>query len=313
MDLLPYGGIVQFWSHGTLPRRMIRAACAGVLLAGGSVACAAADGKDSTAPSTDSSARRAAADSTAAAGTDAIAGEKPEAVVAKAAQSTENFTSLRYRLAGTVPSMGHVKGEVSMTTKPWAMNMKVTAESGTAWHGPMEFRFVKDTMYAGGSALRARRPDHKGWLSAAPAVWGRGSSENQAFGLLPDVLEENPIEQAVLLTGSKDLKMVGTETVAGASTVHYAGTVAMDDVTGDRLDQLYGLEITEPLTMDLWVDGDRHTKQFRLRGTHDEKFFPGTGNGPLDLNVTFLDFNKPLTIEAPDTADVVSLGDAREG
>ncbi|MFE3169914.1 LppX_LprAFG lipoprotein [Streptomyces sp. NPDC059224] len=233
--------------------------------------------------------------------------------MAKAAKSTESLTSLRYRIAGTVPSMGHVKGEVSMTTKPWAMNMKVTAESGTAWHGPMEFRFVKDTMYAGGSALRARRADHKGWLRAAPAVWGRGSSQNQAFGLLPNVLEENPIEQTALLTGSKDLKMVGTETVAGASTVHYAGTVAKDDVTGDRLDQLIGLEITEPLTMDLWIDGGGHTKQFRLRGRHDEKFFPGTGNAPLDLNVTFLDFNKPLTIKAPDTADAVSLGDAREG
>ncbi|MFF4901796.1 LppX_LprAFG lipoprotein [Streptomyces sp. NPDC001068] len=292
---------------------MTRAACVGVLLAGGSAACAATDGKDSTAPSPDSSARRAAVDSTAAAGTDAIAGEQPEAVVAKAARSTGNFTSLRYRIAGTVPSMGHVKGEVSMTTKPWAMNMKVTAEAGTAWHGPMEFRFVKDTIYAGGSALRARRADHKGWISAAPAVWGHGSSQNQAFGLLPNVLEENPIEQPSLLTGSKDLKMVGTETVAGVGTVHYSGTVAKDDVTGDRLDQLIGLEITEPLTMDLWVDGTGHTKQFRLRGTHDEKFFPETGDGPLDLNVTFLDFNKRLTIKAPASADTVSLGDAREG
>ncbi|MEU9381637.1 hypothetical protein AB0D38_11875 [Streptomyces sp. NPDC048279] len=313
MNLLPYGGIVQFWSRDTLPRRMTHAACVAVLLAGGSVACAATDGKDSTAPSADSSPRRAAGDSTAAAGTDAIAGKKPEAVVAKAAKSTENFTSLRYRITGTVPSMGHVKGEVSMTTKPWAMNMKVTAESGMAWHGQMEFRFVKDTIYAGGNTLRARRADHKGWLSAAPAVWGRGISQNQAFGLLPNVLEENPIEQAALLTGSKDLEMVGTGTVAGAGTVHYAGTVTKDDVTGDRLDQLIGLEITEPLTMDLWVDGTGHTKQFRLRGTHDEKFFPGTGNGPLDLNVTFLDFNKPLTINAPDTADTVPLGDAREG
>ncbi|MFQ3560510.1 LppX_LprAFG lipoprotein [Streptomyces gramineus] len=313
MDLLPYGGIVQFWSHGTLQRRITRAACVGVLLAGGSVACAAVDGKDSTTSSPDSSGRRGAVDSTAAAETDAIVGEKPEAVVAKAAKSSENFTSLRYRITGTVPSMGHVKGEVSMTTKPWAMSMKVTAESGTAWHGPMEFRFVKDTIYAGGSALRARRPDHRGWLSAAPAVWGRGSSENQVFGLLPNVLEENPIEQAALLTGSKDLKMVGIETAVGARTVHYAGTVAKDDVAGDRLDQLIGLEITEPLTMDMWIDGDGHTKQFRLRGRHDEKFFPETGTGPLDLNVTFLDFNKPLTIKTPDTADVVPLGDAREG
>ncbi|MGW7426263.1 hypothetical protein ACWGJB_40825 [Streptomyces sp. NPDC054813] len=296
-----------------LPRRVTRAACVGVLLAGGSVACGATDAKDSAAASADSSSPRAAAVSTTSTGTDALAGEKPVAAVAKAAKHTETFTSLRYRIAGTVPSMGHVEGEASMTTKPWAMSMKVTAESGTAWHGPMEFRFVKDTMYAGGSALRARRADGKGWLSAAPAVWGRGSSQNQAFGLLPSELEESPIKQSAMLTGSKDLKLVGTETVAGTSSAHYTGTVTTDDLTGDRLDQLVGLEITEPLAMDLWIDGSGRTKQFRLRGTHNEKFFPETGRSPLDLTVTFLDFNQPLTVKAPAARDTVSLGDAREG
>ena len=73
------------------------------------------------------------------------------------------------------------------------------------------------------------------------------------------------------------------------------------------------LEVSDPLTMDLWIDGDDRTKQFRMRAEHNDDMV-GTGDGPLDLTITFLDINQPVTIKAPPTKDTVPLAaDAQEG
>jgi hypothetical protein len=52
----------------------------------------------------------------------------PAAAVAEAARTTEDITSLRYRLSGTTPGEGRGKGEASKRLKlTTAMSMKVTA------------------------------------------------------------------------------------------------------------------------------------------------------------------------------------------
>jgi hypothetical protein len=53
--------------------------------------------------------------------------------------------------------------------------------------------------------------------------------------------------------------------------------------------------------MDMWVDGDDHTKQFRMKGAADK--------GPLDMTITFLDYNKPVNVAAPPAKDVADLAD----
>lgn len=104
-----------------------------------------------------------------------------------------------------------------------------------------------------------------------------------------------------------------TETIDGARTTHYRETVNSDGLIGERLDQFMQLEVSDPLTLDLWIDGDDRTKQFRLRAEHND-MLASTGDGPLDLTVTFLDINQPVTVKAPPTKDTVPLaGDAQEG
>ena len=73
------------------------------------------------------------------------------------------------------------------------------------------------------------------------------------------------------------------------------------------------LEVSDPLTMDLWIDGDDRTKQFRMRAEHND-MLAGTGDGSLDLTITFLDINQPVAIKAPPTKDTAPLADkAQEG
>ncbi|WP_256252266.1 hypothetical protein [Streptomyces sp. yr375] len=289
-------------------------AFAAVLLAGGSVACggggksdsAVADPSEVTSEVTSGATSKATSDVTSAAAV---------AAVAKAAQNSAGITSLRYRISGTVPTQGRVEAEASMSTKPQAMAIKMTAVGARRGDGLLEIRFVDEVMYVSGSAVHYEKLDGgKSWLSAAPAVWGRSAVDNQSYGVLPSPLEGSPATQSTLLNGSKDLRLIGTESVDGARTTHYEGTVDSAGLVPERLDQFIQLQVSDPLTMDLWVDGDNRTKQYRLRAEHTDAptgigAGASTAAGPLDLTITFLDVNRPVAVKAPPAKDTVPLAD----
>ncbi|MEW1774577.1 hypothetical protein [Streptomyces sp. NPDC086777] len=285
-------GVVGVLVVVSAPRRVTGAAFVALLLAGGSVACGGGAKSDS-----------------------AVAGQPrvtPAAAVARAGEDAKDITSLRYRISGTVPGKGRLEAEASMNTQPPAMSMKMTAAAAQGGRGQLEIRFVGKVMYVGGSAVRPEKLNGKRWLSAAPAVWGRSGGDNQSYGVLPGQLQASPTEQSTLLTGSKDLRLIGTEAVDGAKTTHYRGTVNSKGLVGGRLDQFMQLEVSDPLTMDLWTDGDGRTRQFRLRADHND-MAAGTGDGPLDLTVTFLDINRPVAIKAPPAKDTTPIADDAQG
>lgn len=236
----------------------------------------------------------------------------PAAAVAKAAKNTEDITSLRYRMSGTVPESGRVKGEASMRLKPTiAMSMKMTAPEQGATEA-MEIRLVDKAMYIGGGAEMAKEMDGKTWMkfdlsgSQAGKELDQLGSANQA--------EQNPAAESTFLTGAKDVKKVGSEKVEGVDTTHYTGTVTLKDLRASLKDgkadtreqreksiKQYEKLGVDKLTMDMWVDGDDHTKQFRMKGEADK--------GPLDMTITFLDYNKPVNVTAPPAKDVADLAD----
>ncbi|MFJ2264464.1 hypothetical protein ACIOKD_40355 [Streptomyces sp. NPDC087844] len=274
----------------------------------------------------------------------------PAQAVTKAAEASARITSLRYRITGSVPDRGRLTVEASMNTKPLDMSMELTT-AGQRAQGPMKVRFVGKALYLGGSALGGSTPVGKkwglsesaltqvrgrSWLRAEPAAWGRGVVDNNTYGVLPHQIEGSPVVQSTILTGSRNPKKIGTKTVDGTPTTHYRGTVtpegmraSRDAVTGkaarerqiDSLDHFYGLRLDKNLTMDLWIDGDGRAKQFRMRGATYE--MPYTADGeplapvvgdPIDLTVTFLDINEPVSVRTPlagDTADLAALVDAQ--
>jgi hypothetical protein len=236
----------------------------------------------------------------------------PAAAVAKAAKNTEDITSLQYRMKGTVPESGRVEGEASMRLKPTiAMSMKMKAPDQGAGES-VEIRLVDKAMYLGGGADMAKEMDGKRWLkfdlsgSDAAKDLDRMGSTSQA--------EQNPAAESTFLTGAKDVKKVGSEEVEGVETTHYTGTVTLDDLRASLKDgkaetrkqreksiKQYEKLGVDKLTMDMWVDGEDHTKQFRMKGQADK--------GPMDMTITFLDYNKPVTVTAPPTKEVADLGE----
>lgn len=279
---------MEFSVRGTVRHRAAGVTLAALVLGGSAVACAKSD-----------------------------AGESPKmtpaAAVAKAAKKTEDITSLRYRMTGQVPEEGRVSGEAAMSMKPLAMSMKMKAED-QATDGQVEIRLVGKAMYIGGGAQAAKEMDGKSWIKLDMSALG-ADKELNADQLGAGQADKNPATESTFLTGSKDVKKVGTETVDGVKTTHYKGTVTLDEfrdslkgkdkATREKreksLDQYEKMGI-DALTMDMWIDGDDHTKQFRMRGDADK--------GKLDMTITFIDFNKPVTVKAPpaeDTADLAQM------
>ncbi|MGW1889342.1 DUF1396 domain-containing protein [Streptomyces sp. NPDC002004] len=236
----------------------------------------------------------------------------PAAAVAKAAKKTEEITSLRYRMTGRVPEQGRLRAEASISMKPPAMSMKAAALDGPD-HAETEIRLVGGSLYVGGGDEAAKSTDGKRWLKFD--LSGKARTHG-GFRLdttkMRDGVQRNPAQESTFLTGSKDVRKVGAETVQGVRTTHYAGTVTVDALRAslkgkDRATrearekslQQYEKLGVDRLTMDMWIDPGDHVKQFRVRGDADR--------GRLDLTMTFLDWNKPVTIKAPPAGRTMDL------
>ncbi|MEU0222746.1 DUF1396 domain-containing protein [Streptomyces sp. NPDC006284] len=239
----------------------------------------------------------------------------PAAAVAKAAKNTEEIDSLRYRMTGRAPEEGRVEAEAEMQIKPTlAMSMKMTALDQGA-DAKAEIRLVDKAMYIGGGAAAAKEMDGKSWMKFDLAAMGADDELNQLGGA--SQADKNPAAESTFLTGAKDVEKVGTETVDGVETTHYKGTVTLaelekalgdeDKATREKrqksLEQYKKMGL-DKLTMDMWIDGDDHTKQFRMRGKADK--------GPLDMTITFLGFNEPVKVTAPPAKDTVDLAEMME-
>ncbi|MGW8063590.1 DUF1396 domain-containing protein [Streptomyces ziwulingensis] len=276
----------------TSVRVPVGAGLAALLLAGGAVGCSKEDGAEQSPKMT------------------------PAAAVAKAAKNAEEIDSLRYRMTGRAPEEGRFEAEAEMQIKPTlAMSMTMTALD----QGPdakVEIRLLDKVMYLGGGAEAAKEMDGKSWMKFDLAAMGAGEELNQLGGA--SQADKNPATESTFLTGAKDVEKVGTETVDGVETTHYKGTVSLadlekslgdeDEATRDRRQksvEQYEKMGVDKLTMDMWVDAEDHTKQFRMRGEADK--------GPLDMTITFLGFNEPVKVTAPPAEETVDLAEMMQG
>ncbi|MFD8066687.1 LolA-like protein [Streptomyces parvulus] len=237
----------------------------------------------------------------------------PAAAVAKAAKNTEEIETIRYRMTGRTPEEGRVKAEAQMQLEPEpAMSMKMTALDQGGGQSA-EIRLVDKAMYIGGGAEAVKEMDGKSWMKFDLAALGAGGEELDQLGSASQA-DKNPATESTFLTGAKDVEKVGTETVDGVETTHYKGTVTLADLekTLDGEDKAtrekrqksleqYEKMGLDKLTMDMWVDGDEHTKQFRMRGD--------AAKGPLDMTITFLGFNEPVKVTAPPAKDTMDLAE----
>ncbi|WP_433251425.1 LppX_LprAFG lipoprotein [Streptosporangium sp. CA-135522] len=107
-----------------------------------------------------------------------------------------------------------------------------------------------------------------------------------------------------MLTASKDVKSVGTETVGGVETTHYSGTFpvaeaaqAIDPAKRERLQEQ--LSRVKDLKFDLWSDAESLPRKVTLSGSEQGAVF--------NLAALFKGFNEPVQIAAPPADQVGDL------
>ncbi|MFB4305664.1 hypothetical protein [Actinomadura sp. GTD37] len=127
-------------------------------------------------------------------------------------------------------------------------------------------------------------------------------------GLVDQVQKVDPAEQTKMFTGSKDARRVGSETVDGVKTTHYAGTVTVQDAL-NRLDAQARAKVSKwlpkdrangKINFDLWTDGDNLPRKIvsKADGSRGE-----TGS----VTVLYSDYGKSFTVNPPPSDQVGQL------
>ncbi|GAA0833408.1 LppX_LprAFG lipoprotein [Streptosporangium amethystogenes subsp. fukuiense] len=113
-----------------------------------------------------------------------------------------------------------------------------------------------------------------------------------------------------LLTASKDVKAVGTETVGGVDTTHYSGTFPvaeaaqlLDPAKREKLQEEFSR--VKDVKFDLWADAQSLPRKVTLGGSEQDMTF--------SLTAFFKGFNEPVEITAPPADQVGDLPEHRGG
>lgn len=127
-------------------------------------------------------------------------------------------------------------------------------------------------------------------------------------GLVGQVQKVDPAEQTKMFTGSKDARRVGAEKVDGVQTVHYTGTVTVQDAL-NRLDPEARAKVSKwlpkdrgnaKINFDLWADGDNLPRKIvsKTNGTQGE-----SGS----VTVLYSHYGESFTVNPPPSDQVGQL------
>ncbi|MEV8633887.1 LppX_LprAFG lipoprotein [Streptosporangium sp. NPDC051023] len=163
--------------------------------------------------------------------------------------------------------------------------------------------FTGDTVYVKSELLARFAGATKPWLKASLSDL-EAKDQTGVKGFLDQVQQFDLAGTVKLLTASKDVKAVGTETVGGVETTHYSGTFpvaeaaqVLDPARREQLQQQ--LSQAKNVKFDLWADAQSLPRKVTLSGSEQQETF--------NLTAQFKGFNEPVTIVAPPAEQVGDL------
>ena len=131
------------------------------------------------------------------------------------------------------------------------------------------------------------------------------SGKSSFASLFQGLTNGNPLTQSSLFTAAKNVHVVGTQTIDGVSTTHYAGSFApraalareparLRKSLGPALNKIHG-----DIHFNIWIDAQHHIR----RVTETEQVSGET----VTTSVTFTSINQPVHITLPPASSVASL------
>ncbi|MER6382415.1 hypothetical protein ABT274_21035 [Streptomyces sp. NPDC001127] len=250
---------------------------------------------------------------------DAAIHVSPIAALRSAEQSTDKADSAKVR---STTSIGDLMAMTANGALTWGDGLKgnltITYTGGKmadmmrqAGTSSMEARYLPDAYYAHMSEAYAQHTGGKHWIKYSYDELAKLGGASGSY--LKDQLQNSTPKQSVkMLLASGDVKKVGEETVSGAHTTHYAGTVNVADLAGKSsnlsADQLAALKkqldqagVTTD-TIDIWINDQN------LLVKKSEK--ADTANGRMTSTAYYSDYGVKVSAEAPpagDTTDFANL------
>jgi hypothetical protein len=235
--------------------------------------------------------------------------------LAKVSSQTAGLKSFRATMSMSTGIPGlqtHFKGKLAYQLKPaLAMRFDVPSMSvGSRKSQGFSEILVGNQLYMKMPALAAR--SGKPWIGVSL------DKLKESSGVDPKAMQNqgsqgDPSMNAKMLTASKDVRSVGTETVGGVSTTHYRGTFNFQDALA-KLDseqraqaqKSMGKAGIDKMAFDIWVDGQQLPRKMNMATPPGAK---------LDIKMTMIytAFNAPLSITAPPKSQVADGSDLMGG
>ncbi|MFF5212914.1 DUF1396 domain-containing protein [Streptosporangium sp. NPDC000396] len=199
-----------------------------------------------------------------------------------------------------------VQGSVLYQSKPQlATDIKLDTITFGGQNVPGGARAILtgDTVYVKSELINKFAGAAKPWIKASLGELDAQEQE-QIKGFMAQVQQFDLAGTVKLLTASKDVKAVGTETVGGVETTHYSGTFpvaeaaqVIDPARRERLQE--ELSHVKDVKFDLWSDAENLPRKVTLSGSEQGDTF--------NLTALFRGFNEPVEIVAPPADQVGDL------
>ena len=246
-------------------------------------------------------------------------GLTPLAAVEAAESNMKSASAQTVQFRGTTSLAG--LGDVQMNGveqfgPSTAVEMKMSFASGqlaSLSSGPMEFILKDNVGYVNLGTLGSQQTAGKQWLKIDLSSLGNFPGGAGSLSSLTKVNQNvDPADQLKLLLTSGDLKRVGTETVDGVKSTHYAGTVdtakvvqqyAGGNLTTEDLNKLKDALAQSGVTsehIDLWLSNAGLPVEVKLSAT-------STTVGKIASDLHFSDWGRPVSITPPPADQVVDI------
>ncbi|MFI6811716.1 DUF1396 domain-containing protein [Nonomuraea sp. NPDC050328] len=229
-------------------------------------------------------------------------------VLQQAAQKTQQVSSYTVDAVVNVThpqqGAGKVQGRMLYQSQP-ELAVDVTLDTvdfgGQQLPGGVRAVLKGDTVYIKVEALKQIINSSKPWIQVKLNEVGP-AAEVQKY--LDQVRQFDLATVTKLVTASKDVKSVGTETVDNVETTHYSGTfpveLAVLTLPADQQERArQNLAELKDVKFDIWVAADGLPRKLALNGSKE--------GGTLDATLFFKGFNEPVTITPPPADQVGDL------
>ncbi|GHE31099.1 hypothetical protein GCM10017673_37400 [Streptosporangium violaceochromogenes] len=229
----------------------------------------------------------------------------------KAGEVTSYSADIVLDATGGKKGDSKVRGSVLYQGKPsLATDVKLDTITFNGRNVPGGARVILtgNTVYAKSEAFNKVAGTTKPWVKVSLDELDKGD-QAEAQKLMGQAQQFDLAGTVKLLTASKDVKAVGTESVGGVETTHYSGTFPVDEaaqvIDPAERERLQGqLSHLKNVKFDLWSDAQSLPRKVTLSGSEQGVTF--------NLAAALKGFNEPVQIVAP-PADQVGVLPDRHG